>query len=175
LGRAAAAQPSSQGAFPPEDANAVITGENCHLILQALCRGAVRRCENGGCPETQTYIIASSRSRIADALPFILPGAKLERWQPIERELAGKVKSAFEYITAHLAVSPDNIVTFNDVQRHIGCPDRSNFDRTIRNHDEFRQALADEGVAEWGRGKRLTCFRHDLKDAPPPASKAGSE
>ena len=176
LGRLAAAQPSAQGVFPVEDANAVIMGENCHLILQALCRGAVRRCENGGCPETQTYIIASSRSKIVDALPFILPGAKIERWQPIERELTGKVKGAFEYITERLAVGLDNIVTFNDVQRHIGCPDRSNFNRTIRHHDEFRQALADEGIVKWGRGKRPTCFKHErVKDAPQAANEAGPE
>jgi hypothetical protein len=158
LGRLAAAQPSAHGAFPLEDEEAVIMGENCHLILQALCRGAVRRCEGGGCPETRTYIIASSRSNIASTIPFILPGAKIERWQPVERELSGKVKSAFEYITERLAVSPDNIVSFNDVQQHIGCPDRSNFNRTIRNHGEFRQALADEAIAESGSGKRPTGF-----------------
>jgi hypothetical protein len=158
LGRVAAAQPSADGAFPPEDADAVMMGENCHLILQALCRGAVRRCEGGGCPETRTHIIASSRSRIGKAIPFILPGVRVERWQPIERELTGKVKNAFDYIRERLTVRPDDVVTFKEVQKHIACLDRPNFNRTVRNHDEFRQALADEGVVEWGAGKRLTGF-----------------
>ena len=159
LGRAAAAHPSARGSFSLEDSRAVIEGENCHLILQALCRGAVRRCEGGGCPETRTYIIASSRSNIANALPLILPGANIERWQPIERELTGKVKCAFDFLVSRLASAADSIVTFGEVQVHIACPDRSNFNRTIRNHDEFQQALADAGIMEWGKGKRMTAFR----------------
>ena len=159
LGRAAAAHPSARGEFPLEDAQAVIVGENCHLILQALCRGAVRRCEDGGCPQTRTYIIASSRSNIANALPLVLPGAKVERWQPIERELTGKVKCAFDFLVSRLADAADRIVTFSEVQHHIACPDRSNFNRTIRNHGEFRQALSDEGIVEWGMGKRATGFK----------------
>lgn len=167
LGRTAAAHPSAQGSFSAEDVEAVMMGENCHLILQALCRGAVRRCEGGGCPETRTYIIARLGSQIADAIPFILPGAKIERWQPIPRELTGKVKSAFEYIIRQLP-NKDSIVSFDDVQEYITCPDRSNFNRTIRNHHEFRQALADEGVIEWGKGKRATGFRLDDVPSFPP-------
>ncbi|MBK1637276.1 hypothetical protein [Rhodovulum adriaticum] len=31
---------------------------------------------------------------------------------------------------------------------HIGCSDRSNFNRTIRGHDLFRLWLADQGLVE---------------------------
>jgi hypothetical protein len=175
LGRTAAAHPSVQGAFKAEDAQAVITGENCHLVLQALCRGAVRRCEGQCCPETRTYLIASRRSGIAEVIPFILPGVKIEQWRPITQELTGKVRLAFDYIKDRLALAPRDSVPFHDVQTHIDCSDRSNFNRTIRNHDEFQQALIDAGIIEWGSRKRPTSFRLELLAASHTAIDACTE
>ena len=159
LGRLAAGQPSSQGPFSADDRDAVLMGENCHLILQALCRGAVRRCVDGGCPQTRTYIIASQKSGIADALPHIFPGVRMVRWQPVERTLSGNVGKALEYIKGRLATDPVGLVPFSDVKAHISCRDQSNFNRIVRQHDDFVQACADEGIIEWGRHSRMTGFR----------------
>jgi hypothetical protein len=82
-GRCAAGFPSSAGIFTKADIGAVEIGESHHLILQAMCRGAVRRCEGGGCPQgTHTYIIASSRSRVEKTISRILPEAATKRWEP---------------------------------------------------------------------------------------------
>lgn len=159
LGRMAAGRPSSTGPFARSETERVMTGENCHLILQALCRGAVRRCVDGGCPETRTYIIASTRSGIASALPRIFPGAGVVPWRPIDRPLSGKVGQALAYIKERLEADPTATVPFSAVRRHIGCADTSNFNRTIRQHDMFREALSEEGIMEWGSGRRQTGFR----------------
>ncbi|MEH2481918.1 hypothetical protein V1282_005275 [Nitrobacteraceae bacterium AZCC 2146] len=159
LGRLAAGQPSSSGPFSSKDTEAVRIGENCHLILQALCRGAVRRCVDGGCPETRSYIIASQRSGIAEALPDIFPGVRMASWRPIERHLSGSVGKAVRYIKQRLTADPEGLVPFGDVKTHIGCGDQSNFNRMIRKHADFRQTLADENIIEWGPLNRMTGFR----------------
>src|SRR5262249_52393726 len=44
LGRLASAYPSSRGRYDEERIRHVTLGEHRHMILQALCRGAVRKC-----------------------------------------------------------------------------------------------------------------------------------
>jgi hypothetical protein len=159
LGRLAARQPSSDGPFSSKDTEAVRIGENCHLILQALCRGAVRRCVDGGCPETRSYVIASQRSGIAEALPDIFPGVQMATWRPIDRKPSGNVSKAINYIKQRLTADYEGLVPFMDVKTHIDCGDQSNFNRMIRKHEVFTQTLADENIIEWGPLNRLTGFR----------------
>ena len=59
LGRLASAHPSSRGRYDEERTRQVTLGEHRHMILQALCRGAVRKSVGNGCPPTRAYIIAS--------------------------------------------------------------------------------------------------------------------
>lgn len=96
LGRLASRQPSVEGLFPDDDTAEVRLGEHSHLILQALCRGAVRRCVDGGCPPTHTYIIASRGSGIPQSLADIFPGARVVPWRPVPKALKGKVAEAVE-------------------------------------------------------------------------------
>ncbi|HWE20721.1 MAG TPA: hypothetical protein VG758_26680 [Hyphomicrobiaceae bacterium] len=98
LGRLASAYPSSRGQYDRERIKHVTLGEHRHMILQALCRGAVRKCVGDSCPTARAYIIASPRSRIAQSLPAIFPGAKIVRWRPVKKPLKGKVEEAFNFI-----------------------------------------------------------------------------
>lgn len=124
LGRLASGKPSADGPFPDDDTARVRLGEHCHLILQALCRGAVRRCVDGGCPPTHTYIIASRESGIQEALTGIFPGARVVPWRPIPKALKGKVAEALDYITTRLAANSADHVTFREVMDHLGWKDR---------------------------------------------------
>jgi hypothetical protein len=63
LARLASAYPSDE-----ERIKQVTLGEHCHMILQALCRGAVRKCVGNACPPARPYIIASRRSGIEEQL-----------------------------------------------------------------------------------------------------------
>ncbi|KAA5602833.1 hypothetical protein [Blastochloris sulfoviridis] len=159
VGRMASGRPSSTGPFPSSEMKTVMAGENSHLILQALCRGAVRRCVDGGCPETRTYIIASTRSGIPAALPRIFPGVRVLPWRPIQRPLSGKIGEAVAFIKERLEADPTATVTFADVRKHIGGMDASNFIKTVRQHPMFIETLAEEGIVECGTGRRLTGFK----------------
>ena len=90
-GRLASGHPSSEGKFDVKDFAQVMAGEHRHLILQALCRGAVRKCIGDACPPCRAYIIASSRSGIPDSLKEIFPGAQVVPWRPVKKPLKGKV------------------------------------------------------------------------------------
>jgi hypothetical protein len=158
LGRLASAYPSSSGRFRQDEIVKVTLGEHRHMILQALCRGAVRKCVGNGCPPTRAYIIASDGSGIAQQLPAIFPGARIHRWQPVKKGLKGKVADAFEFITQELLSKPWGRVTFREVMVHIGWVSSKDFKRRIRRHRDFIDALAAEGIKEAGRGKRTTAF-----------------
>jgi hypothetical protein len=159
LGRLASGHPSSSGRFDDEKVREVTAGEHRHLILQALCRGVVRKCLGEGCPPARAYIIASRKSGIAEELPHIFPGARILPWRPVKKALRGKVAEAVQFITAQLASDPTSVVTFREVMAHLGWRDRKEFQRRIRKHDDFRAALVDAGIEEWGKGRWPKGFR----------------
>ena len=177
LGRLASAHPSSRGPFGKSEIEKVMVGEHRHLVLQALCRGAVRKCVGNGCPPTRAYIIASERTGIAKELPHIFPGAKLHPWRPVKKTLKGKVKEAVEFIVRELSRAPWSQVTFRAVMNHIGWTDGKDFKRRIRRHEDFTQALADEGIGESGGGSTLAASaKFQAKPASDgPASIAASQ
>jgi hypothetical protein len=153
LGRLASAYPSSRGRYDERRIKQVTLGEHRHMILQALCRGAVRKCKGEGCPPARAYIVASRRSGIADELPSIFPGAQALPWRPIRKTLTGKVADAVEFIVMELTRTPWSPVTFRRVMDHIGWKNGKDFKRRIRRHPDFVDALAAEGIEEWGTGK----------------------
>jgi hypothetical protein len=162
LGRLATGRHPGDGPISDEDLSEIMLGEHRHLILQALCRGAVRRCDGAGCPPTHAYIIASGHSGIAKALPGIFPGAHVVQWKPLKTELVGKAGDAARFILARLDENPDGIVRFGDVMAHLGWKDRRDFKRSIRRHIGFRDALDEAGVEEWGPGKHPIGFRRTV-------------
>jgi hypothetical protein len=159
LGRLASAYPSSLGQYAREKTHGVMLGEHRHLILQATCRGAVRRCIGDACPPTNVYLIASAKSGIAEQLPNIFPGARICTWKAARRALRGKVSEAVAFLSAEFESCPDSVVAFRRVMDHIGWKDSREFKRSIRRHDDFVATIEEIGVEEWGPGRYPTCFR----------------
>lgn len=159
LGRLACGQRATDGAFEESDFASIMLGEHRNLLLQATCRGAVRRCEGNGCPSASIYVIASSHSKIAQTLPDIFPGAGVVPWRPVKTVLTGRVAEAMTFLTTNLVERPDRYIAFREVMEHIGWRSAKDFLRRIREHPAFMDALADHGIEEWGKGRRLTGFR----------------
>jgi hypothetical protein len=145
LARLAADLRPAQGAI---ESAAVELGEHRHLVLQALCRGRVRKCQDNMCAPCNAYIIAATRSGIPEALPEIFPGCRVVRWQPVQKALSGKVKEAAEYVIHWFEKKPDGLLRFNVVQRAIGINDAATFRNDVRRHPDFREALANHDIAE---------------------------
>jgi hypothetical protein len=158
LKRLAAGRPATKGMVTKEELERVMVGEHSHAILQALCRGAVRRCDGEHCQPCHAYIIGSVRSGIPTALPTIFPGCKLVRWQPIERNLKGHVGAAVEMIATWVASAKvGDTLPFKDISKALGIA-RQGFKSDVRGHPEFIGAVAELGVIEHGSGRYFTGF-----------------
>lgn len=146
-----------------QDAWDVTVGEHSHLILQALCRGAVRRCVKDVCAPCDAYIIASPKTGIKEALPDIFPGCRIEAWEPVERILTGKIGDTFWYVSERLKEDPEAIVPFKEVMQAVGMSDSKNFRRSVRKHPDLMDALADLGIVECVRGMGAAGFVYAVR------------
>jgi hypothetical protein len=157
LKRLGAGRNPTDGPVTKDELEAVQDGENMHLILQALCRGAVRKSDGASCHPCDAYIIASVKSRIPALIPIIFPGCRQAPWRPVQRTLRGHVRAAIEYIGKHLQAE-GSMLKFTQVSKALGMTPRD-FAHDVRLHGDFKDALAELGVEELApNGKRLTCF-----------------
>lgn len=137
----------------------IMRGERADVILQAVCRGAVRKPLGDGCQPCDLYIIAARKQGIEDLLPIVFPGCKsIVDWSPVERELPKRVAEARRYIVEWLGKHPSERLRFSEVYGHFGM-DKSNFYKDVYNHPDFEGALAKEGIfVEEQKGKHGNCF-----------------
>jgi hypothetical protein len=159
LARLAADKRPAQGRINAETEEEVTIGEHRHLILQALCRGSVRRCQGDMCAPCNAYIIAAPRSGIPEALPAIFPGCRVVKWQPVKKELRGKVKEAVEFVVDWFKKNADGLLRFNVVQKALGISAAGTFKNDVRRHPDFIEALDNHGITEaWRIGDNRRGF-----------------
>jgi hypothetical protein len=146
------------GSLTKADLDLTIAGEHAHGILQALCRGSVRKCDGSQCPPCRAYIIASVESGIYDLLPDVFPGCTVVSWKPVKTTLQGHVKAAVEVIERWLEMAKEGeTLPFKLVSKAIGVTPHD-FKNNIRCHDDFKETVADMGLKEWSKGKLYTAF-----------------
>ena len=159
LKRLAAGRHSGEGAVDDHEMRETEVGEHAHLILQALCRGSVRKSDGDQCHPAEAWIIASVRSGIPAAIPTIFPGCKVKRWRPVRRTLTGPAVSASGYVEEWARrAKPGDVLPFRTIQRDLGI-DKDTFKDTVRRAVPFSEELAELGVEEWGPKSRLTGYR----------------
>lgn len=131
-----------------DDYDQIVAGEHAHFILQALCRGSVRKCDGVKCAPCDAYIIADPRSGIPAMLRdgTIFPGCSVVECAPVKKELSGRVASAIAYISACLCEGGEKKVTLSDVRKHLKVNDRSSFSKEVIGHRNFKVALAEHGI-----------------------------
>ncbi|NSY39291.1 DEAD/DEAH box helicase family protein [Leisingera sp. ANG59] len=123
-------------------------GELGHGIVQAVGRGSVRGFDAGKCLPCSAYIIAGKRYGLAQALPQWLPGCRLTSWRPRHKPLSGKVRQAVEFVERQRRERHGEPILFSAIMGHIGEKDRSNFNRCIRRHCDFKAANERLGLME---------------------------
>lgn len=149
--------------LPDGLADQIRLGELGHAILQAAGRGIMRGFENGSCPQCNLYIIASAQSGIRGELHKLFPGCFINDWKRRHKDLKGKVKVALDYLEHLQKRHPSAPIMFSDVMSHLGISDRPNFNRTIRNHQDFKTGLQEMAMVEGiiGTGRYPNAF-HSL-------------
>jgi hypothetical protein len=144
-------KPYQDGLVPPEVVSAIKEGEQCHGLLQAVCRTRIRKGITG--EKVNAYVIArASQSRHLIERTF--PGATIDDWEPVEKPLTGKVGTAVKFIIAHLDQFPGAVLPFKDIMVVVEMPDRNNFRRNIRNHEDLKRTLEQRGIRESDSGKK---------------------
>lgn len=132
------------------DFKAIELGEHAHLVLQAACRGSVRKCVGAQCAPCDLYLIADRRTGIPEDLRRIFPGCQVEQWEPIERPLKGKIRKAIEHLRQELVLDADlnKRVSFADHRNALGIKCRRNYNRTIRKDPRFKAILEQMQIVE---------------------------
>jgi len=143
----------------PEQLDDFQLAESLHMVLQALCRGSVRKADGEQCGRCDTYIIAAPNTRIGQSLTKVFPGCKVVPWEPVEQELKGKPKQAIEFIRGWFEEHPTEVLPFTTVREAIGVKHSSHFTQSIRQHEGFQKALEAIRVEECGGKTRMTGFR----------------
>ncbi len=122
--------------FTDEEHRDTRLGEIAHNILQAACRGSVRRSEGNTCPAgcTLWLIFSSHRSTgiPRELLDRIFPGAMIQDWAPLPKKLTGQAKTLINILDT---VTDGIGVGKTYVQEVLGISDRRNFNRLIRRRD----------------------------------------
>lgn len=164
----AAKKARAEDEFGEDDFQRTRFGEIAHNIFQAACRGTVRKTVDGDCPSgCHLYLIFSTdkkRGFSRAGLERIFPKAPIIDWQPIQKELTGKAKEAFDLIQNAL-LSVDK-VTSSEVMSAMGMADKGNFANLVK-RDDLRDALAKAGIDYVkATGRTQSYFLKEVKESP---------
>lgn len=107
-------------------------GEAYHNILQAACRGKVRKSEDAGCPPgCHLYMIYSSQSLPKDLPTNIFPGAELRDWRPIAKKMTDQQQRLFDELVR--LGKREATISKHALMARIGFKEIGNLDRSLGN------------------------------------------
>ena len=152
--------PVEDGLVDLQEVRGTEQGEHRHLMLQAICRGRVRRSDGNRCQPMTAYVVASPRSGIAGELATVFPGCSVEAWNPLGVTAKGKTREAVEFLTEALTGGRTE-VSYSEVYGALGMQN-DNFKR-IAKHPAWMLAVTELG-AEVIRGVRGALFVRLLPD-----------
>jgi hypothetical protein len=166
IGRAARGLLPEEGQITNEMQREIELGETADRVLQAACRGVVRKAVGDRCPPCNVYIIARPFSGVRDLLPHIFPGCQIEPWNPGPPYLPKKAQRAFDFIVRWTTDRPGELLPVKDVMDNIGETNKANFNRDVRKRIGFKVALANTGISPVLRGKAGRCvgFQRDIDE-----------
>ncbi len=157
LHRLSADTPATMKDVSREDIKAIMEGEHKHLILQAGCRGNVRKSDGVGCGKMSLYVIASKATGIGEALPAIFPGCVVVNWQH-NTAPTGHVATALKVVETWRADPARKVgdkLPFIDMAKALAI-DASYFIKAVRKHPLFLERLSALPVVLAGGKTRLT-------------------
>lgn len=147
--------------FPGPVVDAVVDktalGESLHGILQAACRGSVRKSTEGSSHSCDVYLIAASRRGINEQLTNVFPGCQTVEWIPEIPKPTGRVLELINCLIAHFEKSPNVEFRFKDLLKALSMSSQQLTD--LRKHTVLNARLAELGIEEYRPKTRYTCYR----------------
>jgi hypothetical protein len=132
------------GLVPKPEVETIMRGEHAHMILQALCRGRVRKSDGAKCLPMDAYLIASTKSGIATDITRIFPGCSVVPWTPVKKELSGYTKMAVAFVRRAVERG-ETWITLRSIYEDLGIP-RTNFNKLVRRRAEWNDAISELGL-----------------------------
>jgi len=159
LKRSVAEQRASDASVSDEAIAKVKAGETMHHLLQALCRASVRRCVDDGCAPCNAFVIGNSRHDFQGALAKAFPGTKTKQWHEMNIKPTGHVAKAIAFLTEMAnTAGAGTIIKFSQASQAIGIKS-ANFNKDVRDHPIFKEALSQLNIVETGGKLRKTSFQ----------------
>lgn len=152
LARASATLKTTEGDISNEELTRMKYGENAHHLLQAVCRGLVRKSEGASCPMARVWLITSPRTMIESKLQDIFPSCSVELWPTAHEALKGSRQKSYEYVLNKITAGSLQVPA-SEVRNYLGMT-ASNFKRDIIRNDALIDALAHHKICVEQRGSR---------------------
>lgn len=145
--RAAAVFPVSQGNLPAELLPDFKRGEIGHHLLQAINRGATRKCEGNMCPTSRVWIMASTNAVDAEGIvKDVCPKCTVGEWTSVHPVVVKKIKAqVIEYILRE--TSDYHVLSGAKVRKEFGLTDASNFRKSYLVNPVFSTLLKTKGIS----------------------------
>lgn len=134
------------GELTPDEIDEIRLGEIAHHILQASCRGHVRKSIGAGCPEgCHLYVIYTTQNGIPrQLLSRIFPDATIEDWRPVYR-VQGKNQQALVDRLEQLAKADERGILKHHLAEQLGI--RANNLNAMLANDNVIGYLKGVGIA----------------------------
>ena len=120
-------------------------GELADMLLQAVCRGALRGCKDGKAVPCEVHILASARCRMQDLIPRLFPGCKIKSHAVGKPKASPAVKRAIDHCINRIAHSA-TFISISELMEACGINSRSNFNKQVRNKPAFQAFVKDAGL-----------------------------
>ncbi|NTE64587.1 hypothetical protein G6M85_03050 [Agrobacterium tumefaciens] len=150
--------------FLDADYESVRFGEIAHNILQAACRGTVRRSFEGDCPPgCNLYVIFPTNKKgfSREGLSRIFPGATIKDWASSKNEEAKLTGNALKVYDAVMQTATGaESIAVSEVMDVSGIRDKTNFSKIVQRPD-IQEALRMKGIEyQKGIGRSVPMFRN---------------
>lgn len=129
---------------------AIRWGEYQHHLLQAVCRGAVRKAQDGVAPDCHVYLITTPARSLKERIAQTFPGCLIGEWGPDPVRLTGKAQLASEYLLEAMADPECHRVRKSEVSDFLEMR-KPNFRNHVIRHPQFQRFMAENAITEDGQ------------------------
>jgi hypothetical protein len=106
--------------------------EHMHHLLQAICRGKVRKQEGGRAGKMRAYIISSQPPNLSQLLEETFPGCQTEGWHPVAKNLTRQQRQVVDYIVKRLKKDGLKSIAKNEIRDDLKIKQAQGLTRVLK-------------------------------------------
>jgi hypothetical protein len=103
-----------------------------HHLLQAICRGKVRKQEGGRAGKMRAYIISSQPPNLSQLLEETFPGCQTEGWHPVAKNLTRQQRQVVDYIVKRLKKDGLKSIAKNEIRDDLKIKQAQGLTRVLK-------------------------------------------